>query len=428
MIPRRAFHFLWVLFCLGASTVAHAGQNLLITSERLSDGRIVLKKSGKPFIIQGANFPSEKTMEAFVEAGGNAIRTYNREIERFMPAIKKHQLAVLLGLHLKRERQGFNYRDQVAVNAQFEEIRAKVRRYKHEPEVMMWAIGNEAELLAKDTEPLWREINRIAIMIREEDPTRPILTVMAGSTEKNVRDVIEFCPAIDLLGINSYGSAKEWPNKIKEYGWNKSYILTEFGSQGFWGGPFCAKITSWGAPIEATSTEKGELYLKTWQEAVIDQPQTSLGAFAFIWQHKQERTHTWFSMFTPEGERTAAVDALQLAWTGKPPALPAPRIDAFSCTREPAIFSVGEMLEIKLSWHCERPLTWHVEIREEQRDPSVGGDPERPSMIIDPVLWEKTDDGFQVQVPNLAGNYRVFLTLRTADGTAALANVPFQVR
>ena len=40
------------------------------------------------------------------------------------------------------------------------------------------------------------------------------------------------CPDIDVLGVNAYGSIEKLPLNIRRYGWNKPYIVTEWGVNG----------------------------------------------------------------------------------------------------------------------------------------------------------------------------------------------------
>ncbi len=45
-----------------------------------------------------------------------------------------------------------------------------------------------------------------------------------------------------------------------------------------------------------------------------------------IWGQKQEKTHTWYRKFRPEGNRLGAVDAMTMGWTGHWPANRYPQI------------------------------------------------------------------------------------------------------
>ena len=393
------------------------------------DGMHALMRNGSPYLAKGANWPTPETIKEFVEAGGNSIRTYADEIKWMLPLARENKLTVMAGLHIGRERQGFDYTDRAAVDAQFEKLRATVRQYKDEPELLVWAIGNEPEMHANNTVALWKEVNRIARMIREEDPHHPIITVVAGFDEKKIRELIEHCPDLDALGVNWYGPANRWPDDLKKFGWTKPYFLTEFGPLGYWyyEGSHNPKPTAWGAPVEQTSTEKAALYAENWHNAVVGRPGQSLGAYAFIWGPKQERTHTWFSMNLFTGERTELVDAMQTAWTGRPPANPAPEILQWQPERPSGEFAPGETVKIALTWKCNRPAKVSVEIRTETTATQTGGDSEPDTKKLPASSWKATSSGIEVKAPDQPGNYRIFVLITTDDHTAATANLPIRV-
>jgi len=402
-----------------------------VTIRTTPDGQHTLLRNGSPYLVKGANWPTPESIAAFVKAGGNSIRTYADEIEWMLPLAKKHRLTIMAGLHIGRERQGFDYTDQVSLDQQFERLRATIRRYKNDPEILCWAIGNEPEMHAKNTVGLWKEVNRIARMVREEDPSRPVITVVAGFDERKIRELLDYCPDLDALGVNWYGLADQWPDNLKKFGWTKPYLLTEFGPMGYWyyeGEPSgIPKPTAWGAPIEQTSTEKAALYAENWQNAVVARPGQSLGGYAFVWGPKQERTQTWFSMHLFTGERTAMVDAMQTAWTGRPPAKPAPEILQWKPERPSGEFAPGETVNIALKWKCKRPAKVSVEIRTETTATQSGGDVEPETKILPAISWKATASGIEVKAPEQPGNYRIFALITTTDHTAATANFPVRV-
>lgn len=392
------------------------------------EGRHTLLRNGEPYLARGANWPTPSTIGALAAAGGNSIRTYGKEIEWMLPLAREHGHTVLLGLHIGRERQGFDYTDQAALDAQLELLRTKVRRYKDEPELLAWAIGNEPEHHAKNTVALWREVNRIARMIREEDGGRhPIITVVAGFSRKKIAELVEHCPDLDALGVNWYGAADRWPDELRAFGWIKPYFLTEFGPYGYWEGSGGPGSTAWGAPIEQTSTAKAALYLRTWREAIDARPGQALGGYAFIWGPKQERTATWFSMHLFTGERTAMVDAMQTAWTGSPPPAPAPEILEWAPARASAEYSPGEYMAFRFRWRADRPAEVAVVTRAETTATQIGGDVEPVPATLPRTEWREIPGGIEVRAPDAPGAYRVFVQITTADRSAATANLPFLV-
>jgi hypothetical protein len=119
-------------------------------------------------------------------------------------------------------------------------------------------------------------------------------------------------PAIDLLSINTYGGLAELPAKVKAAGWAGAYLVTEWGPTGHWEG----LQTDWNAPVEETSSEKAAVYKSRYHYGVERDKANCLGSYVFLWGQKQERTPTWYGLFTAKGQESEVIDAMQYLWTG----------------------------------------------------------------------------------------------------------------
>ena len=76
-----------------------------------------------------------------------------------------------------------------------------------------------------------------------------------GQTEigtTKLKHIQDLCPDIDMVGVNAYGGAATLPQRYRELGGAKPYLLTEYGPGGHWESP----KADWGASLEPTSTEK----------------------------------------------------------------------------------------------------------------------------------------------------------------------------
>jgi hypothetical protein len=209
---------------------------------------------------------------------------------------------------------------------------------------------------------------------------------------------------------------------IARQGWKKPYLVTEFGPRGHWE---VAK-TAWGLPVEDSSTGKAEFYLKAYRAAVDGQP-LCLGSYVFLWGQKQEKTHTWYGMFLPDGSPLGAVDAMTYAWTGRRPANRCPQIARVRVTGETR---PGARLDcaVEASDPDGDPLRVEWDLRADVSDaPQRGGDREPASEPIAGAV-EAHGTGAAVTLPAKPGNYRIFVYVRDPKGSAATANVPVQAR
>jgi hypothetical protein len=134
--------------------------------------------------------------------------------------------------------------------------------------------------------PALREVEQLVRIAKEEDPSRPVMTIIAFHPAK-IATVMEHCPSIDLLGLNSYGGAAGIGPALMAAGWTKPFAVTEFGLPGFWEVP----VTPWGAPLEPDSQAKARTYYATHVLVTEQQDGHTLcvGTFAFLWGWKQER-------------------------------------------------------------------------------------------------------------------------------------------
>ena len=219
------------------------------------------------------------------------------------------------------------------------------------------------------------------------------------------------------------------PEAITASGWKKPYIVTEFGPRGHWE---VAK-TPWGLPLEDTSTEKAEFYLKAYRHAIDDTAQC-LGSYVFLWGQKQEKTHTWYGMFLPEGNPLGAVDAIAEAWTGKPPANRAPRIGRIAVEGEPPVryLTAAPGANLRCNVDASDPdgdrLTIRWDLRRDVSDNASRGGDREPA--TPPIEGAVAGEGARatVRIPAAPGNYRLFVYAIDAGGAAATANLPLQVK
>jgi hypothetical protein len=346
----------------------------------------------------------------------------------------------MAGLPCGKKRSGFDYSSDEAIARQVERHRRTVRELRHHPALLFWAVGNEVELDCYDDPEgriqIWKALSRSIAMIREEDPNHPVSIVLAGygGRNKTPAEMAHF-PDVDILCINSYGNIDDLPENLERLGWAKPYMVTEFGPYGHWQVP----KTSWGLPIEQSSTEKAASYRRAYERAIGKQP-NCLGSYAFFWGNKQEKTHTWYGMLLPpDNLLLGPVEAMAYCWTGEWPENRAPQIDenvSVSLEGEDhfisseAIFPPGAHLRARIKAHAPDgdPMRIKWDLRVDVSDnQSTGGDFE-PS--VDPIadsILEASGQTARVVLPNKPGNYRLFVYVFDDRGYAATGNLPVRV-
>ena len=330
-----------------------------------------------------------------------------------------------VGIWLGHERHGFNYNDADQVSAQFETARDAIRTYKNHPALLTWGIGNEMEGFGRgDNAAIWSAINNIANLAHQLDPDHPTMTVLAEIGGDKVKNVHRLCPAIDVIGINSYGPVATVLERYREAGGSKPFVLTEFGPVGAWETP----KNAWGVAVEPSSTAKAEFYRRAWLKTVVGSDGLALGGYAFIWGHKQEATATWFGMLLPDGSRLGAVDAMAELWTGRPPANRCPAIDALTLEGTDRV-EPGATVRARLKARDPEadPLQVRWVLQQDSVVKSAGGDTEPVPPTFDDAIIESGIDRTTVKLPGGGGGYRLFAYVRDGKGGAAVANVPLFV-
>jgi hypothetical protein len=386
-----------------------------------------LLRNGQPYFIKGAG--GSGYMSRIAAYGGNSVRTWStKDGQQVLDSAQKYGLTVLMGLPVVAERHGFNYNDPAAVKKQLEHVRAEVIKFKDHPALLAWGIGNELNLSYKNPK-VWDAVNDIAKMIHKEDPNHPASTVLAGINKKEIDYIKANAPAIDVLSINTYGGLAALPEQVVAVGWKGPYMVTEWGPTGHWE----SLQTSWKAPIEETSSEKAAVYKSRYAFSVEKDRQKCLGSYVFLWGQKQERTPTWYGVFTEKGEESEVVDVMQYLWTGAYPENKAPHIYAFSLDDKKAVNSIQLKAGTKYKALVDAidpdndKLSYHYEILPEATNVGEGGDHEDRPESITLALEDLNKDQLNITAPVKNGAYRLFVYVNDGNNNVATANIPFYV-
>lgn len=394
---------------------------------RKNDSSFQLFRNGQPYFIKGAG--GELYLNRIAAYGGNSIRTWGTTgAQEILDTASKYGLTVLLGLDVESERHGFNYDDTAAVQQQLRRLRAEVLKYKNHPALLVWGIGNELNLHYKNPK-VWDAVNDISKMIHELDPNHPTSTILAGVNKKLVDYITERAPDIDILSINIYGTLATLPEKIEEADWKGAYMVTEWGPTGHWE---CLQ-TDWNSSIEETSSEKAMVYKSRYEYSIEKDKNKCLGSYVFLWGQKQERTPTWYGIFTATGAESEVVDVIQYIWSGEWPQNKSPHLYSLRVNNrksnnniylKPFVTNTAKTVVAdpdndKLSY------TW--EILPEPTQLSTGGDFEASPEPVKGLITVHSAGTIEFKTPDKAGAYRLFVYVYDGHNNVATANVPFFV-
>ncbi|MEO0582019.1 MAG: glycoside hydrolase family 2 TIM barrel-domain containing protein [Bacteroidota bacterium] len=393
------------------------------------NGSFEIMVDGQPFQIRGGG--GRTHLDELKAIGGNTIRTWSTfEMDTLLEQAQAAGLKVMVGLDVVPGRLGLDYMDTAQVAEQKARIRQDILKYKDHPALLMWNVGNELDLFY-EKDALYYAINDIAEMIHEIDPDH-LVTVSVGIKPLWINKVATLCPAIDILSINVFSPLPSLPSLMNSssIAWKGPYIVTEWSSKGYWEVGF----VDWDAPIEPPSREKVAQMMHWYQNSIAWDQARCMGSFAFYWGNKQERTHTWFSMFSKEGEKTSRVDALQYLWEGKWPENRAPDVDSVVVAGFPADQSIyvgpGETHNVRaVTFDAENDalsIEWELMAEGAYRN-TFGGDKEQRPQQYPELLLSQSGHTLTFQSPQEIGAYRLFVYVRDGKGNFGSANIPFFV-
>lgn len=387
-----------------------------------------LYRGGDPYYIKGGG--GHVHLDVLAECGGNSIRTWSADgAEWVLNEAHKRGLTVTLGFWMGHERHGFDYNDQWAVQGQFTKFKDAVKRLKDHPALLMWGIGNEMDLFYTNFN-VWPAVQQIAKMCHELDPNHPTMVVTAGIDVADTQMIRDQCPDIDIIGINTYGDLPTVPEKIRQYGWDRPYIITEWGPNGWWESP----KTEWKAAREASSQEKSDLYAQRYTDYIENDTELCLGSYVFLWGHKQETTPTWFGLFLKDGTPTATVDVMAKAWKGEWPANRAAKVTGMEVNSTD--WKQDIYLKPKETYSAtvravdpeNKPLRVVWQFIPESTNTKTGGDFEVAPEPIEGLIQSQEGNSLTFTAPTAPGAYRIFVYVYDDSGKVGTLNTPVFVK
>ena len=392
-----------------------------------TQGNFELLKNGIPYYIKGAG--AKDHFDLLVNSGANSIRIWSTNNSSLLDSAHQYGLTVTLGLHVRPERSGMDYNNEYAVKGQIEKLKNEVLKYKDHPALLVWGIGNEVDLKYSNFK-VWETIEILAKFIKEVDPNHPTMTVIAGVDPSKAYYIKKYCPSVDILGLNVYGSIENAGANLRKFNWDKPYIVTEWGVNG----PFEARTTSWKAKVEPPDGFKADQRLRRYQELIVEDKERCLGSYCFLWGQKQESTATWHGMFLKNGNPTEAVDVMHYCWKGEWPNSRAPSIRDISLEnigwRKDHIIEPSKQATVKIEYSKYNNNKVYIEyvLYPEAFSNKIGGDIQKSPDPIPFEIVRQTENKLIFISPKKKGAYRLFAFVKNDKGQSSVANIPFLIK
>lgn len=415
-----------------------------------------LFRNGEPFVIQGAG--GESYFKELAEIGGNTIRLYDTSnLKEKLDEAHKNDLAVIVDIPIPAYSKSYNlYEDEKENAALKQKVRDLVHQHKDHPALLIWNLGNEINypLVFKKNDFI-RIFNELVSIIHTVDPNHPVSTSIIGVGRRTISSIYIHSPELDLLSFNTFSNTRLASSNLAQLSFlfgSKPYFFSELGPDG----PWESSSTSWGAPIEATSSKKSELFEDRTNLIKDSEDAACLGSLIFYWGTKLERTHTWFSLFK-DGYKSEIINVIETLW--EHPDI-SPKLKNKGTHRN-INFSSGELSQSKSSpklsgmdymlvnnkgAHDNIIISPNKLSHAEIIFSEYNNDSERIDWEIYPEAWfsdtskiavndyepidsfvnfEKNKATFRA--PKKEGPYRIFAYIYNQDGFFATTNIPFYV-
>jgi len=284
----------------------------------------------RSFTIKGAG--GENNLETAASHGANVIRTWSVKDDGSSKALldQAHQLGmkVILGVWMPDPSDAEHYRVegrfQIDYGEKGEEQLARMQKllatYDDHPALLAWGLGNEVEY----SPSYLQTVNAMSELIHQHNPDR--ITCIVNLHDTDIEMVMEHASDLDLYGANSYGAGAMRSTSARlEEKWGKAYFFSEYAHEG----PWEAKASQTGYPMEFSPADKVARLKKTFEVFESEDYPNLVGGVYFLWGNFINGTKTWFSGLLPENPAiwkkendvgpwhlTPFTDTLHQYWTG----------------------------------------------------------------------------------------------------------------
>ena len=389
------------------------------------NGRYSFYKDGKPFFVKGGS--GTKHVKELSESGGNTIMVWDTaKLKSVFDEAALYDVSVIIGLDLPGATTDF-YNNKKNVEDFYNAYMAIVNRYKNNPCLLAWCLGNEMTLpLSLTPGSFYKMYNRILDRIHVIDPNHPVSTSVLNITIGEIFTLKWRMPALDFYSMNIYNSVKIMERDLEraKWLWDGPYMVGEWAPQGGWEAP----MTAWKAPVEYSSTTKARLFYEFYTNYMPLKDPRFIGSLVFYWGHRQEYTQSWFSIFSKDGYPNEIEETLNDCWKDTITPHLSPKISLMLIDslegKDNIIISTGSRHHASLEMPTSGPsdsLKYKWEMYREDWGYLYG----LPSVVG--LFADSTLPYTDFMAPQKEGPYRVFITVYNSKGYFATANIPIYV-
>lgn len=389
-------------------------------------------RNGKPFFVKGAS--GNSFLSELKKAGGNTVRIYDTTgLKSSLDKTYSLGLAAVVDIYLPKyngSRDTF-YSNPKHMARLRTNLKKFVEKHKDHPALLFWMLGNEIYYPNLFSNNFIAEYNDLINLVHQTDPKHPVSTTVSSAGLRKVPVILLRSPKLDFISINNFGAIHDFEyDKDLLFFWEKPYLISEWGVKG----PWEVNQTDWMAPVEVSSSEKAEAYSYNYLNYLhsIDDGRF-LGSLIFYWGQKQERTHTWFRLFTKDGKKTQTVHEVQNLWTTNHVKFEGANIESLQLDKKKAkdnillkaekeytaevnFSSVGTSLFWTTTWEI-KPENWNISANDIEKEPKT----------MKGLIMKKGQKKIAFKSPTFEGPYRLFVQVEDTNGYVATANIPFYV-
>lgn len=203
--------------------------------------------------IQDADEPAVGDFELMRQMGVNSIRVYHhpqKANKKLLADLYKNYgimtiMSDFLGAYTVGSGatwyEGTDYANPEHQKNMLASIKAMVNKFKDEPCVLFWLLGNEnnygvANNAKANPRAYYKFVNQAAKLVHELDPTRPVALCNGDVVFLDI--FAQECPEVDIFGANAYrgkeGFANFWLDVKEKTG--KAALITEYGCGAYYQG------------------------------------------------------------------------------------------------------------------------------------------------------------------------------------------------